>query len=101
MPLLQVRDFPDDIYKEVSHIARRQNRTVAQEVILLVKKGLEEETTNRERRRLTFERIAARQVPAQAREIDTAALIREMREERINTIFNAASGIEQRNDGNN
>jgi hypothetical protein len=57
MPLLQVRDFPDDIYAEISYIACKQNRTIAQEVVTLLKKGLEEETTNRERRRLTFERI--------------------------------------------
>jgi hypothetical protein len=87
MPLLQVRDFPDDIYAEISYIARKQNRTIAQEVITLLKKGLEEETTNRERRRLTFERIKAREVPPEAREIDSAALIREMREERTAQIL--------------
>jgi hypothetical protein len=86
MPLLQVRDFPDDIYAEISYVAHKQNRTIAQEVITLLKKGLEEETTNRERRRLTFERIKAREVPPEAREIDSAALIREMREERTATL---------------
>jgi plasmid stability protein len=87
MPLLQVRDFPDDINAEISYIARKQNRTIAQEVITLLKKGLKEETTNRERRRLTFERIKARDVPPEAREIDSAALIREMREERTAQIL--------------
>jgi predicted type IV restriction endonuclease len=87
MPLLQVRDFPDDIYAEISYIAHKQNRTIAQEVITLLKKGLEEETTNRERRRLTFERIKAREVPSEVRKIDSAALIREMREERAAQIL--------------
>jgi len=82
MPLLQARDFPEDIYKEISYIARRQNRTIAQEVITLIKKGLGAETTNRERRRLVFERIKARDVPPEVKAIDSAALIREMREER-------------------
>jgi hypothetical protein len=82
MSLLQVWDFPDDIYQKVSYIAGRQNRTIAQEVITLIKKGLEEETANKERRRLTFERINAREVPPEVKEIDSAALIRNMREER-------------------
>jgi hypothetical protein len=86
MPLLQVRDFPEDIYAEVSYIARRQNRTIAQQVIVLIKKGLGEEESNRERRRLVFERIKAREVPAAAREVDTAQMIRDMREERTNQI---------------
>jgi tRNA(Ile2) C34 agmatinyltransferase TiaS len=97
MPLLQVRDFPDDIYAEISYIARKQNRTIAQEVITLLKKGLEEEATNRERRRLTFERIIAREVPPQAREIDSAALIREMREDRAAQILkNSGLVLEER-----
>jgi len=54
MPLLQVRDFPEDIYAEVSYIARRQNRTIAQQVIVLIKKGLGEDESNRERRRLVY-----------------------------------------------
>jgi hypothetical protein len=87
MPLLQVRDFPDDIYQEVSYIGRQQNRTIAQSVITLIKKGLEEETTNQERRRLTFERINARAVPPGVKEIDSVALIREMREERTTQIL--------------
>jgi hypothetical protein len=87
MPLLQVRDFPEDIYKEISYVARRQNRTIAQEVITLIKKGLEEETTNRERVRLTLERINAREVPEAVKKIDAAALIREMRGERTARIL--------------
>jgi hypothetical protein len=102
MPLLQVRDFPDDIYAEISYIARKQNRTIAQEIITLLKKGLEEETTNRERRRLTFERIKAREVPPEAREIDSAALIREMREERTAQILkNCSLALGEGNDSNN
>jgi hypothetical protein len=87
MPLLQVRDFPDDIYKEISYIARRQNRTIAQEVITLIKKGLAEETSNRERVSATLERINSLQVSETVKALNPAQIIREMREERTNQIL--------------
>jgi ATP-dependent Lon protease len=87
MPLLQVRDFPDDIYKEISYIARRQKRTIAQEVITLIKKGLGEETSNRERVSATLERINSWEVPETVKALDPAQVIRKMREERTNQIL--------------
>jgi hypothetical protein len=96
MPLLQVRDFPEDIYKEISYIARRQNRTIAQEVITLIKKGLEEETTNRERVQLVLEQINAREVPESAKELDSAEIIRQMRKERtVQILKNSGLAIEE------
>jgi hypothetical protein len=43
MPLLQVRDFPADVYEEISFEAKRQNRTIAQQTIVLIQKGLDRE----------------------------------------------------------
>jgi hypothetical protein len=40
MPLLQVRDFPDDVYEEIAFEAHRQNRTIAQQTVILIKKAL-------------------------------------------------------------
>jgi hypothetical protein len=93
MPLLQVRDFPEDIYAEVSYTARQQNRTIAQQVIVLIKKGLGEEESNRERVRLTIERLKAREVPEAAREVDTAQMIRDMRDERTKQIMRNSGWI--------
>jgi hypothetical protein len=87
MPLLQVRDFPDDIYKEISYIARRQNRTIAQEIITLIKKGLGEKTSNRERVSAALERINSWEVSETIKDLDSAQIIREMREERTNQIL--------------
>jgi len=101
MPLLQVRDFPDDIYAEISYLARKQNRTIAQEVVTLLKKGLEEETTNRERVRLTLERINSMEVSEAAKKLDSAEIIRQMREERTAQLLkNSGLVIEESNDGN-
>ena len=79
MPLLQVRDFPADIYEEISFEAKKQNRTIAQQTIVLIKKGLDEEISNQERRRRLLERINSRDIPDEAKAIDVVKWIREDR----------------------
>jgi len=80
MPLLQVRDFPEDIYAEITFEASRQNRTIAQQTIVLIKKGLQEEVSNRERRHLAIEKTFSLSVPLKAKSVDYAAFVREDRE---------------------
>ncbi|MDR2481606.1 MAG: hypothetical protein LBD07_04865 [Spirochaetaceae bacterium] len=80
MPLLQVRDFPKDIYEEITFEAHRQNRTIAQQTIILIKKGLGEELSNKERRKRAIERTFARKVPQSAQSIDYIPFIREDRD---------------------
>ena len=80
MPLLQVRDFPADIYEEISFEARRQNRTIAQQTIVLIKKGLGEEISNKERRRLLLEEIRKNDIPEEVKAVDHVKLIREDRD---------------------
>jgi hypothetical protein len=87
MPLLQVRDFPSDVYEQLSFEARRRNRTIAQQTIVTIKKGLGEIVSNKERRKLILDKIQARNVPEEAKKADSVALIREMREERTNLIL--------------
>jgi hypothetical protein len=82
MPLLQVRDFPEDIYEEIAYEARRQNRTIAQQTIVLLKKGLHgnDEESNKERRRRAIEWTLAQEVPQDVKDIDVVAWIREDRD---------------------
>ena len=80
MPLLQVRDFPADIYEEISFEAKRQNRTIAQQTIVLIKKGLGEEISLKEKRRRLFDEIMKRDVPESVKAIDPVKLIREDRD---------------------
>jgi hypothetical protein len=80
MPLLQVRDFPEDVYEEITLEAHRHNRTIAQQTIILIKKGLGEELSNKERRKRAIERTFARNVPQSAKSIDHVQLIREDRD---------------------
>ncbi|GHV13571.1 hypothetical protein FACS189491_08700 [Spirochaetia bacterium] len=77
MPLLQVRDFPDDIYAELSFVARQEHRSIAQQTIVLIQKGLGRTETNRERRKRVLEEIAAMDVPEAAKAVDVVKLIRE------------------------
>ena len=80
MPLLQVRDFPADIYDEISFEAKQQNRTIAQQTIVLIKKGLGEEISNQERRRRVLERVNNRDIPDEVKAVDVVKWIREDRE---------------------
>jgi hypothetical protein len=80
MPLLQVRDFPEDIYEEITFEAHRQNRTIAQQTIILIKKGLGEEMSNKERRILAVERTFARNVPQDVKSVDYIKFVREDRD---------------------
>jgi len=80
MPLLQVRDFPRDIYDEIVFEARRQNRTIAQQAIVLIKKGLGEEISRKERRRRLLDEIKGRYVPEEAKKVDVVKWIREDRD---------------------
>jgi hypothetical protein len=41
MPLLQVRDIPKDLYEKLSRVAEEDNRSIAQETIVLLKKALD------------------------------------------------------------
>jgi hypothetical protein len=79
MPLLQVRDCPEDLYKKISIHARRQNRTIAQQIVVILEKGLGQEISNNERRKQLLDKIEKREVPQNVSKIDDVALIREDR----------------------
>jgi len=79
MPLLQVRDCPEDIYKKISFWAKKQNRTIAQQVISILEKGLQLEQPNIERRNALLEKISSRVIRTEVNEIDDVALLREDR----------------------
>jgi hypothetical protein len=80
MPLLQVRECPEDVYKKVALVAKRQNRTIAQQVVVLLEKGLGQEESNIERRKQLLSKIESRHISDKAKAIDAVALIREDRD---------------------
>ncbi|OHD82245.1 MAG: hypothetical protein A3J97_16385 [Spirochaetes bacterium RIFOXYC1_FULL_54_7] len=80
MPLLQVRECPEDIYRKITLLARKQNRTIAQQVLVVLEKGLGQEQSNSERRNQVLERIGNRHISNDTKLIDEVALIREDRD---------------------
>jgi hypothetical protein len=80
MPLLQVRECPEEIYKKITLLAKKQNRTIAQQVVVVLEKGLGQEQSNSERRKNVLERIAGRIISNDTKMLDEVALIREDRD---------------------
>ncbi|MGI5076579.1 hypothetical protein [Treponema maltophilum] len=79
MPLLQVRECPEDIYRKISHVAKSENRTIAQQVLVLLEKGLEQQESNIKRRKRLMEKFEKRQISSEIKKIDPVVLIREDR----------------------
>jgi hypothetical protein len=51
MPLIQVRDVPEHIYRRIVEAAERERRSVAQQVVALLALGLKTDVDPKTRRR--------------------------------------------------
>jgi plasmid stability protein len=84
MPVLQVRNCPENIYTQLTAAAKKQKRSIDQQVILVLQRGLGSAMppvkSNQARRRKLLEQVMARQVPEQLKTIDDVRLIREDRD---------------------
>jgi hypothetical protein len=54
MALLQVRSFPNELYEELIRISRSENRSVAQQTIVLLRESLGIQNAEKLRRRKTL-----------------------------------------------
>lgn len=79
MPTLQVRDLPEDVYIRLSMIAKEENRSIAQQTVVLLKESLGLHTNNKLRRKALLESIRDKTYPGTS-DVDEVALIREDRE---------------------
>jgi len=57
MPLLQVRDFPAELYERLSRVADTENRSVPQQTIVLLKNALAAHIEPRNRREAVLREI--------------------------------------------
>ena len=80
MPLLQVRECPEDIYRKITLVAKNENRTIAQQVVVLLEKSLGQKESNIERRKQLLARIENRKISKEVKALDAVALIREDRD---------------------
>jgi len=79
MPSIQVRDVPENIYQLLTAEAQRERRSLAQQVVAVLARGLQAGTDAKRRRRELLKAIQA-QPPLQRTKLgDAARLIREDR----------------------
>ena len=79
MPTLQVRDLPEDVYIKLNMIANKENRSIAQQTIMLLKEGLGLHSNNKLRRKALLDKLSKKKYP-ETDNIDVVKLIREDRD---------------------
>jgi len=80
MPLLQVRDFPTELYEKLSRVADTENRSVPQQTIVLLKSALAAHTEPRNRREAVLREIDGFDIECAGTFPDPAQMIREDRD---------------------
>jgi hypothetical protein len=79
MPLIQVRDVPEHIYRLLAERAEKERRSLAKEAIAVWAKGLEVEVDAKARRRRIIEAILSDTQTSSQKRRPAARLIREDR----------------------
>jgi hypothetical protein len=80
MPLLQVRDVPEHIYRLLAEQAERERRSLAQQAVAVLARGLQVEVDAKSRRRALVDSILSGPPDRQRKLSDPARLIREDRQ---------------------
>jgi hypothetical protein len=79
MPVIQVRDVPDHIYRLLAERAEQERRSLAQQVVAVLARGLQVDLDPRARRRALLESIQSNPPTRGYKASDPARLIREDR----------------------
>jgi hypothetical protein len=80
MPLLQVRDIPQDLYEKLAQVAESENRSIAQETIVLLRKALNLTEERISRRKKVLDLIRKNKTEGTNDFPDPVTLLREDRE---------------------
>ena len=80
MPLLQVRDMPNDLYERLSRLADEENRSIPQETVVLLKKALGYSEERIAKRKRILAEINDFHIKDADKLPDPATLVREDRE---------------------
>ncbi|RLA80349.1 MAG: hypothetical protein DRG36_03460 [Deltaproteobacteria bacterium] len=81
MPNLQIRDLPENLYRLLKERAKKERRSLAQEAVIALARGLEREGDPLDRRRKLLKEIEENQIDEKVKSrLDPVALIREDRE---------------------
>jgi len=79
MPLIQVRDVPDHLYRLLAEQAEKERRSLSQQVVAVLARGLDVDLDAKARRRKVIQQIRAGDQPKAGKLTDPAKLIREDR----------------------
>ena len=79
MPTLQVRDLPEDVYIKLNLVATEENRSIAQQTIMLLKESLGLHSNNKLRRKALLDKLSKKKYP-DTDNINVVELIREDRD---------------------
>ena len=79
MPLIQVRDVPEHIYRLLAEQAERERRSLAQQAVAVLARGLEVDVDSKARRRAVIEALRANPIERTGKLSDPAKSIREDR----------------------
>ncbi len=79
MPTLQVRDLPEDVYIKLNMVANEENRSIAQQTVMLLKESLGLHSNNKLRRKALLNKLSKKKYP-NTDNIDVVELIRKDRE---------------------
>ena len=80
MPLLQVRDFPMDLYETISRVAQAENRSIPQQTVVLLKSALGISGERKARRKAILQEINKLKIQNTNEFPDPALLLREDRD---------------------
>lgn len=80
MPLLQVRDLPEHLYRRLVDEAAKERRSISQQAVATLAKGLDANVDNVQRRKAALLQAAKIDSRATRNLPDPARLIREDRE---------------------
>ncbi len=80
MASLQVRELPENIYYSLQKQAKEEHRSLAQEAVVVLAKGLNLSISGRERREKLLRTIESNQVDRSITEIEPVDLLREDRD---------------------
>lgn len=80
MPILQVRDFPANMYEQLSKVATEQNRSISQQTITIMQQALMCENTAKSRRLAALDKTADLHITLTKDAPAPADLVREDRE---------------------
>ena len=81
MTSIQIRDLPEQIYNKIKNNAQKDHRSLSQQAIVTLKKGLGIDENHKERRRILVDQIMSRRVAFDIAKLENPVnLIREDRD---------------------